>query len=82
MFSPFNSIEFSFKDGIPKANGSANIPITRKLLKMVKDSHSKSVIHDQLIAEKEKQKALQKKKEEFQKRVNDQKKEIDLCIRY
>ena len=49
---------------------------------MVKDPHSKSVIHDQLIAEKEKQKALQKKKEEFQKRVNDQKKEIDLCIRY
>ena len=36
---------------------------------MVKDAHSKSVIHDQLIAEKEKQKTLQKKKEEDQKRV-------------
>ena len=49
---------------------------------MIKDAHSKSVIHDQLIVEKEKQKALQKKKEEDQKCVNDEKKEIDLRIRY
>ena len=49
---------------------------------MVKDTHSKSVIHDQLIAEKERQKALQKKKEEDQKSVNDEKKEIDLGIWY
>ena len=42
----------------------------------------KSVIHDQLIAGKEKQKALQKKKEEDLKRVNDEKKEIGLRIRY
>ena len=49
---------------------------------MVKDAYSKSVIHDQLIAEKERQKALQKKKEEDQKSVNDEKKEIDLGIWY
>ena len=49
---------------------------------MVKDAHSKSVIHDQLITEKEKQKPLQQQKEEDQKRVNDEKKEIDLRIRY
>ena len=49
---------------------------------MVKDAHSKSVIHDQLIPEKERQKALQKKKEEDQKSVNDEKKEIDLGIWY
>ena len=49
---------------------------------MVKDAHSKSVIHDQLIAEKERQKALQKKKKEDQKSVNDEKKEIDLGIWY
>ena len=49
---------------------------------MVKDAHSKSVIHDQLIAEKERQKALQKKKVEDQKSVNDEKKEIDLGIWY
>ena len=49
---------------------------------MVKDARPKSVIHDQLTAEKEMQKALQKKKEEDQKSVNDEKKEIDLGIRY
>ena len=49
---------------------------------MVKDAYSKSVVHDQLIAEKEEQKALHKKKEEDQKRVNDEKEEIDLHIRY
>ena len=45
---------------------------------MVKDAHSKSVIHDQLIAEKEKQKALRKKKAD-QKRVNDEKKKW-ICV--
>ena len=48
---------------------------------MVKDAHSKLVIHDQLIAEKENQKASQKK-EGAQKCVNDEKKEIDLRVQY
>ena len=48
---------------------------------MVKDV-SYSVIHYQLISEKEKQNAFQKKKEGDQKRKNDKKKEIDLRIRY
>ena len=65
-------------DAIHKVNDSANIPVTRKPLKKAKDAHLRSVIHDQLIAEKEK--ASQKQKEEDQKRVNDEKKEIDLRI--
>ena len=48
---------------------------------MVKGVHSKLVIHDQLIAEKENQEASQKK-EGAQKCVNDEKKEIDLHVRY
>ena len=67
-------------DAIHKVNDSANIPVTRKPLKKAKDAHPRSVIHDQLIAEKEKEKASQKQKEEDQKRVNDEKKKIDLRI--
>ena len=54
-------------------NGSANVPITKKLLKMVKDAHSKSFIPDQLISNKRKAKSF-KKKEEDQKYVNNENK--------
>lgn len=40
------------------------------------------MIHDQLVAEKRKQQALQEKKDKEQKQVNDEKKEIDLRIQY
>ena len=73
---------FLVKDAIHKANGSVNVPIARKLLQAVKDAHAKSEIHDQLIEEKEKQQALQKRKEDDQKRQNEERKEIDLRIRY
>lgn len=70
ILKPHFPCVYLVKDAINKVGDAKNIPITKELLRFVKEAHAKSVIEDDLKKEK---------KEEQQKREKEKERELALA---
>jgi len=74
-------VVFLVKDAINRVGDAKDIPITRELLRFVKEAHSKAVIEDELRKQRKEEESKRRKDTENQKALADEQNLIELKIR-